>query len=308
MAITVRRKIMYQCRAPKNKSELAQYYHLRWQILRHPWQQPNGSEKDDLEGQSYHRVIVDDIDNIVGVGRLHKSSQYEANIRYMAISPLVQGQGLGKLLIAELELVAAQAGITKITLNARSDAIGFYQSLGYVDKGYSHTLYGEVSHNSMTKTIAKLDNHLATVATELEQVWHQTIPLSKLMNINIGYFDRQTLLTHCDPTINKNLHNTMFAGSIYTLATLTGWGWVYFALQNQQHEADIVLAEGNIRYMAPLAGVAYARTSVQLVKGSTEPLSHGKNARFNIEVEVCCGDNVVAIFTGLYVAMAKRKP
>ena len=308
MAITLRRKIMYKCRAPKNKTELAQYYHLRWQILRQPWQQPKGSEKDDLERQSYHRVIVDDIDNIVGVGRLHKSSQYEAQIRYMAISPSVQGQGLGKLLIAELEFVAAQAGIKKITLNARADAIGFYQQLSYVDNGYSHTLYDEVSHNRMTKTIAKLDSHLATVATELQQIWHQTIPLSQLMNINIGYFDRQTLFTHCDPAINKNLHNTMFAGSIYTLATLTGWGWVYFALQNQQHAADIVLAEGNIRYMAPLAGVAYARTSLQLVDGSSEPLNHGKNARFNIEVEVCCGDSVVAIFTGSYVAMAKRKP
>ena len=77
---------MYKCRAPKNKAELAQYYHLRWQVLRQPWQQPKGSEKDDLEAQSYHRVIVDDMDNIVGVGRLHKSSQYEAQIRYMAIS------------------------------------------------------------------------------------------------------------------------------------------------------------------------------------------------------------------------------
>lgn len=298
---------MYHCRAPKNQTELEQYYQVRWQILRQPWQQPIGSEQDDLEAQSYHRIIVDDIDNIVGVGRLHKYSQDHAVIRYMAISKNVQGQGLGKRLIKELESVAAQSGAKTLELNARENAIGFYQRLGYVNQGYAHTLYDEVSHDKMTKDIAKPDSHLTQVADSLQQIWHQTIPLSKVMNINICYFDRHSLITNCDPNINKNLHNTMFAGSIYTLATLTGWGWVYFALQTQSQQADIVLAEGNIRYIAPLSGVANARTSLNLVNGNVEPLAQGKNARFKVEVEVCCGDKVVAAFTGSYVAIAKRK-
>ena len=90
---------MYQCRAPKNQAEFDGYYQLRWQILRSPWQQPLGSEQDDLEGQSYHRVIVDDIDNVVGVGRMHKCSQDTAQVRYMAIDDSAQGKGLGKLLL-----------------------------------------------------------------------------------------------------------------------------------------------------------------------------------------------------------------
>jgi thioesterase domain-containing protein len=297
---------MYECRAPKNKTELEQYYQLRWQALRKPWQQPYGSEKDDLEAQSYHRVIVDDIDNIVGVGRLHKYSQYQAQIRYMAISHQVRGLGLGKLLINELESVAAQVGVKTIELNARDSAIGFYQRLGYVDEGYSHTLYDEVSHNKMTKAISVLNAHLAVISHELQQLWHQTIPLSKAMNISICHFDQQTLITNCDAKFNKTLHNTMFAGSIYTLATLTGWGWVYFALKQYQQQADIVLAEGNIRYLAPLAGIAHARTTRDLVSGNGDELTIGKNARFNIEVQVCCGDKVVAVFTGCYVAVLKR--
>jgi len=297
---------MYHCRAPKNKAELEQYYQLRWQILRQPWQQPMGSEKDELEAQSYHRVVVDDMDNIIGAGRLHKYSQDQAQIRYMAVSDEYRGVGIGKLLINELEGVAAQMGVKTLELNARDNVIGFYQQLGYLDQGYSHTLYGEVSHNKMTKTIENSAEHLAKLADNLQQIWHQTIPLSKVMNINICYFDQQSLITNCDPTVNKNLHDTMFAGSIYTLATLTGWGWVYFALQSLSHQADIVLAQGNIRYIAPLAGVANARTSLNLVTGNAEPLIQGKNARFNIEVEVCCGEQVVAVFTGSYVAIAKR--
>lgn len=298
---------MYKCRAPKNQAELRQYYQLRWQALRQPSQQPMGSEKDDLEAQSYHRVIVDDMDNIVGSGRLHNASQAQAQIRYMAISDHVRGQGLGKLLISELERIAAEAGVKTIALNARVNAISFYQRLGYSDEGYSHTLFGEVKHNKMIKSIVKPDSHLAELADDLQQLWHQTIPLSKAMNINICYFDQEKLRTNCEPNFNKNLHNTMFAGSIYTLATLTGWAWVYLALQAQAQQADIVLAEGNIRYIAPLLGIAYAQTSLNRVTGSLEPLLGGKNARVNIEVEVCCGDKVVALFTGAYVAMAKRQ-
>ncbi|SEL58905.1 thioesterase domain-containing protein, putative [Colwellia chukchiensis] len=296
---------MVQCRAPKNSSELAQYYQLRWQMLRQPWQQPMGSEKDDLEAQSYHRVLVDDSDNILGVGRLHKCSQDQAVIRYMAIKESKQGQGLGKLLVQALELLAAQMGATTLTLNARDNAVQFYQQLGYVNQGYSHTLYSEIRHDKMTKQLNKPAQHLAQKAESLQQIWHQTIPLSQVMNINICYFDQQTLLTNCEPSINKNLHNTMFAGSIYTLATLTGWAWVYFALQRKALQADIVLAKGDIRYIAPLAGVANARTAVDLVTGDASSLTQGKNARFNIAVEVCCGDNVVAIFNGSYVAIAQ---
>ena len=63
-------------------------------MLRQPWQQPLGSEKDELESQSYHRVILDDMDNIVGVGRLHKYKQNSAQIRYMAICETAQGKRL----------------------------------------------------------------------------------------------------------------------------------------------------------------------------------------------------------------------
>ena len=298
---------MYKCRAPKNQDEFDAYYQLRWTLLRKPWQQPPGSEQDDLEGQSYHRLIVDDMDNIVGVGRLHKCGQHSAQIRYMAVEESTQGYGAGRLLLEALEHLATKVGARHISLNARKNAVGFYQSLGYENEGFSHTLYESIEHYKMTKQLASNKTHLIEKSLALQEIWHQTIPLSRAMNINISYFDQQELITNCEPTFNKNLHNTMFAGSIYTLATLTGWGWVYFALQQYQQQADIVLAEGNIRYLAPLAGVAYARTSLTLVTGNGDALKLGKNARFNIEVEVCCGDKVVAKFTGNYVAVLKRK-
>ncbi|WP_085300624.1 bifunctional GNAT family N-acetyltransferase/hotdog fold thioesterase [Cognaticolwellia mytili] len=296
---------MYKCRAPKNQTELNAYYQLRWKILRSPWQQPKGSEKDEFESQSYHRVILDDMDNVVGVGRLHKTAQNSAQVRFMAIADNAQGKGLGKLLLEEFEKVARQVGVTQIELKARENVVGFYLQLGYQEQGFSHTLYDVVHHTKMCKELTSASSNLVEKTQHLQGIWHRTIPLSKAMNINICYFDQQQLVTNCEPIFNKNLHNTMFAGSIYTLATLTGWGWVYFALQQYQQKADIVLAEGSIRYLAPLAGVAYAKTSHALVSGSGDALALGKNARFTIEVKIGCGDKTVAIFTGSFVAVLK---
>ena len=39
---------------PVTEEEFEQYYILRWRILRQPWNQPRGSEKDDKENKSIH--------------------------------------------------------------------------------------------------------------------------------------------------------------------------------------------------------------------------------------------------------------
>ncbi len=62
---------------------------------------------------------------------------------------------------------------------------------------------------------------------ELTLTWHKTIPVSEFMQIAPVAFDGESLAVSAPLAPNINLHNTMFAGSIYTLATLTGWGMVW---------------------------------------------------------------------------------
>ena len=157
----------------------------------------------------------------------------------------------------------------------------------------------------MKKELTESDSHLNTLSTDLQNVWHNTIPLSKAMNITIGYYDRQKLVTSCDLAFNKNLHNTMFAGSVYTLATLTGWGWVYLLIQQEKIAGDIVLADANIRYHAPIEGIAFAETEYSLNSGDCEKLRLNEKAKFTIEVIVKNGDKVAATFKGLYFVIPK---
>ncbi|WP_206486510.1 bifunctional GNAT family N-acetyltransferase/hotdog fold thioesterase [Thalassotalea sp. G2M2-11] len=297
---------MIECRAPKTKKEFQQYYQLRWQILRAPWQQAQGSEQDELEKQSIHRAIFDADNNILAIGRLHFTDQHHAQVRYMAVEEAVQGQGYGQRILAALEQEAQLRGAKSLSLQARESALNFYQGLGYQYVAKSHLLYQQIQHHQMEKALAPLPAHLNELSTELQQTWHNTIPLSKAMNIEISFYDKQRLITSCEPSFNKNLHNTMFAGSIYTLATLTGWGWVYLQLVNNECEGDIVLADASIKYLAPIAGVVSSSTCETQVQGDILALQSNQKARFNVAVELYSGDIVAAKFIGKYVVLPKN--
>lgn len=308
---------MNTLRAPNTDDEFVQYYHLRWEILRKPWQQSLGSEQDANESYAIHRMVIENEPNeqkkMLAVGRLERVNNQQGQIRYMAVANQQQGQGLGRQIIEALEYQASKLGMTEIYLNARENSIGFYQKLGYKKQGYSHTLFDELKHYRMIKNIVKPKEHQEKIAQLLQDLWHKTIPLSKAMALQISYYDKTELITHCDAVFNQNLHHTMFAGSIYTLATLTGWGWVYLTLQsyiasqdNQLLDGDIVLAQADIRYHSPIKGLAYGQVKQENVSGEFTKLAHGKKVRINLVVHVCCGDRIAATFNGSYFVLPKE--
>ena len=170
----------------------------------------------------------------------------------------------------------------------------------------------EIKHYTMVKQLGVHPLHKIETSQKLQDIWHATIPLSKAMELQISYYDGTKLMTHCDADFNQNLHHTMFAGSIYTLATLTGWGWVYLALQAQRHEqkqnnlrGDIVLAEANIRYHTPIKGLAYGQVVQQDVSGQFDNLLQGKKARIKLVAHVYCGEKIAATFQASYVVLPK---
>lgn len=137
-------------RQPETPKEWDQYFELRWQVLRAPWQQAAGSEKDELEETSIHRLAIAD-DMVIAVGRLHFNNSDEAQIRYMAVTPDYQQLGVGQKLLKSLELAAIEEKAKIIRLNAREPAINFYQKNQYKIIAPSHTLYGSIKHVKMEK-------------------------------------------------------------------------------------------------------------------------------------------------------------
>jgi len=83
-------------------------------------------------------VYVDDVPAAMGGWRRHAplAEWEDAEIKRMYVRPAYQGRGLARLILAELERTAAEAGITRLILEtglAQPEAIALCRSAGYVD-------------------------------------------------------------------------------------------------------------------------------------------------------------------------------
>jgi predicted GNAT family N-acyltransferase len=159
--------VTYIISQPVTKEEFKQYYHLRWKLLRAPWGQVEGTEKDTIEDECFHLIASDSHGNdqnhtdnriinnmkVIGVARLQFNSSIEAQIRYMAVDENNENNGVGRELVHTIEQRAIETCHKKIVLDAREPAIGFYQKSGYQITGKSYLLFDSIQHYRMTKTL-----------------------------------------------------------------------------------------------------------------------------------------------------------
>ena len=139
---------------PSTSAELDTYYDLRWRILRKPWDQARGSERDDLDAGSLKLMFKKPDGQAVAVGRLHFNSSEEAQVRYMAVDPEWDRSGLGSRILQGLEAEARKRGAQTMVLNSRDKAVGFYEKHGYALSGQAGALFGgKVQHVRMSKTL-----------------------------------------------------------------------------------------------------------------------------------------------------------
>lgn len=136
---------------PESAQDFELYYDLRWRMLREPWDQPKGSEKDELEERALHIMVCIDDRIPVAVGRAHFNTDVEAQIRFMAVEPRFQNTGLGSVILKKLEEEVRNLGAQYVILHARESSIYFYERHGYKIVSESHTLFESVSHVLMKK-------------------------------------------------------------------------------------------------------------------------------------------------------------
>lgn len=151
--------------------------------------------------------------------------------------------------------------------------------------------------------IAVLGENMDELLTKLCQTWHSTIPVSEFMQLRPLNFSAGEFSTTAPIAPNINLHQTMFAGSIYTLMTLTGWGMVWLQQQMLSVEGDIVLADAHIRYMAPVT--QSPEVKVRWPDTDLSPLQRGRRVKVRLEVQLFCEAKLCAVFEGLYVSTPK---
>lgn len=100
---------------------------------------------------------------------------------------------------------------------------------------------------------------------------------------------------------NINIHGTVFAGSIYTIATLTAWALVYSMLQDAVAAADLVLAEAHIRYKKPIDTDLNCTTGISAEDRTT--FLHTLDERNRSRLQLLVNINEAAYWEGKLVAV-----
>ena len=154
-------------RSPSNEEEFRRYYQMRWEILRKPWRQQPGSEKDDLEKESVHVMALEDDGVLVGVARFHSVRCRIGQVRYMAVNPEHRNRGVGRALMAHIECHIQENGYEEVVLDARDEAVPFYTRMGFVPVAEGPVLFGSVRHTRMRKLYGKAQ----TVNERREETW-----------------------------------------------------------------------------------------------------------------------------------------
>jgi len=95
------------------------------------------TEFDGPNGR-FFMVYVDDVPAAMGGWRRHAplAEWDDAEIKRMYVRPAYQGRGLARLILAELERTAVEAGITRLILETgleQPEGIALYRSAGYDD-------------------------------------------------------------------------------------------------------------------------------------------------------------------------------
>ncbi|ATC56359.1 MULTISPECIES: bifunctional GNAT family N-acetyltransferase/hotdog fold thioesterase [Vibrio] len=300
---------MFKLITPSTDNQLNKYYHFRWQMLREPWHLPIGSERDEYDGMSHHRMIVDGRNRPIAIGRLYITPDCEGQIRYMAVKSSRRNKGMGSLVLVALESLARQEGAKRLVCSAREDAIAFYEKNGFERRGSLNDERGPVRHQQMIKPLDPMANVIRKPewCTELQERWATHIPISEKMGIKVTQYTGYQF--ECSAQLNPNLnpHNTLFAGSAFTLATLTGWGMAWLLMRERSLNGDIVLVDSRIRYRHPVVHNPLAFTSLDGISGDLDRLASGRKARIVVNVTITSGGKPAVEFTGTYMLIPNYK-
>lgn len=141
-------------KSPISREDFKAYYALRYRVLREPWGQAKGTEKDDFEPISQHFMAVDEqTGEVLGVVKLFEKEPGVGWFSHMAVATNHQRQGIGKQLMKAVEEKARQMGFTVLGCMSRLNTTGYFERMGYRVAGMPTVYFGTTQVVWMEKTL-----------------------------------------------------------------------------------------------------------------------------------------------------------
>jgi len=141
---------------------------------------------------------------------------------------------------------------------------------------------------------------MSNYAAELQEKIRSTIPLSEAMQFEIVSLDQNSILVHAPLSPNVNIHGTGFAGSIYSLAVLTGWAMCMHVLTRENIKGQLVVGKAEIKYRSAVTGDIDCRCVIdeQIRQSFVERITTTGKAKVALEIVV--GSEANAVLTGSF--------
>jgi thioesterase domain-containing protein len=139
---------------------------------------------------------------------------------------------------------------------------------------------------------------------------YQAMPPVAAMQVAIAEHDGTRLLLRAPLAVHVNDKGCAFGGSLVSLMTLAGWGLVFLQLQEAGRDADIFVADSQVRYLAPLYADLVAEATFApdaSVADFLRTLDARGRARIALQAQVPLPEGGVATaMQAQYVAIRRR--
>ena len=141
-------------------------------------------------------------------------------------------------------------------------------------------------------------------------VHYQAMPPVAAMQLRIAGYDGDALTLEAPLALHVNDKGCAFGGSLVSLLTLASWGLATLHVQQAGLEADVFVADSEVRYLAPLFGDL--RAQARIAQGASwddfiATLRGRGRARTTLVATVPLpGGGVATTFRARYVAILRK--
>ncbi len=140
-------------------------------------------------------------------------------------------------------------------------------------------------------------------AEALQQKIRESIPLSDAMQFGIDSLSLDAIEVSAPLPPNINIHGTGFAGSIYSVAVLTGWALCTHILEALEIDAELVVARAEIRYRAPVTGELRCQTGAESSDRDSFLQDIRERGKGVLQLRINVGERPDAVLDATYCAI-----
>lgn len=152
-----------------------------------------------------------------------------------------------------------------------------------------------------------------TLGKRLQDFFRREIPITRSMGFSVLGWDGKDLEVSARLSKNLNHKKNAFGGSIYSLATMAGWGMARLLAEEGGMLCHVVIQQGSLDYLKPVSKDFRARCprpDAKTVEAFMDSLKRKGKARLEVAIEVteagAKGPGPAALFKGVFVAVHTR--